>query len=161
MNRLHTIIPALEDLDVSSLKVSFQGGGDSGEIYNVAFLGADGADKYTWPSGEEEVPEPRVTIRVREHIWTEAAFGRTEAPPYFTYKYVDREMGLLEAIETIVYEEITDTNVDWINDYGGQGTWSFEKEDYIWKKNLLIETQYVEAKVAWDKTESITPEEDK
>ena len=149
MNRLQTIIPALEDLDVSSLEVSFQGGGDDGEIYNVAFLGADGADKYAWPSSEEEVPEPRVTIRTREHVWN------FEAPPYFTYKYEDREMGLLEAIETIVYDELTDTDVDWTNGYGGRGTWSFEKKDGSWKKHLWIETQWLEARVAWDKTEDV------
>ncbi|MEC8306980.1 MAG: hypothetical protein VXZ72_03940 [Chlamydiota bacterium] len=144
MKRLHTILSTLEDLGVSSVEVCFQGGGDDGEIYNVQFFDADGADIYA--TFNEDTPEPKVTIRTRDRVWNFEGIS---------YKYEDKEMGLIAAIETIVYDELSDTNVDWICGYGGRGTWSLEKKGASWKKNLWVETHWLESRVAWDTTEVV------
>jgi hypothetical protein len=85
-------------LGVKYVVISFQGGGDSGEIYSV--------DYYNLNSEAMEPPKDMVS-------WTKQTYGDQEK--------TQSDISIDKVIEDIGYRVLDATGMDWYNNDGGQG----------------------------------------
>lgn len=103
MENLRLILPVLREQGIQTVTVSFDGGGDSGSIDNVAFT----------PHENEEA----VKALPVEYMGTSSSFeeGRWQR------EAVLQQSTLHEAIEELTNDYLEETGVDWYNDAGGFG----------------------------------------
>ena len=85
-------------LGVKNVDISFQGGGDSGEIYSVDYVNING-----------EVMEPPKDMI----SWTKQTYGDQEK--------TQADISIDKVIEDIGYRVLDATGMDWYNNDGGQG----------------------------------------
>jgi hypothetical protein len=101
MENLRRILPVLAEHQVETVTVSFDGSGDSGSIQDIAYHPQD-----------DGVSELAI-----EHVHTDRFFDdgawRTVVAP--------KQTTMNEAIETLTYDYLEETNVDWYNNDGGFG----------------------------------------
>lgn len=161
MDRLQSVIAAVEDLKGVKVIVDFAGSGDSGEIHDLSIWDKDDKNVYPWNGHKKHVldpitnqwkvveptydaPEPTITITVYRRVWVPEDNG-------FKTCSEDKEMPLVEAIETIAYDDLSDTNVDWYNNEGGSGVWTLsQRADGAWVKALSIDQNVYSSRNVYD-----------
>jgi hypothetical protein len=95
-------------LGVKYVAISFQGGGDSGEIYSI--------DLYNMNNESIEMPTDMVS-------WTKQVYGdqvKTQS-----------NISIDKALDDIGYRVLDATGMDWYNNEGGQGTITINFEDEL------------------------------
>jgi hypothetical protein len=86
-------------LGVKEVSISFQGGGDSGEIYSI--------DTYNMNNESIPIPDDMVS-------WTKQVYGDQEK--------TQSNISIDKVLDDIGYRVLDATGMDWYNNEGGQGT---------------------------------------
>jgi hypothetical protein len=110
-------------LGVKYVAISFQGGGDSGEIYSI--------DMYNMNNEGMEMPSDMVS-------WTKQVYGdqvKTQS-----------NISIDKALDDIGYRVLDATGMDWYNNEGGQGTMTinFEGELPVIEVGMEINVTHTE-----------------
>lgn len=156
IRRAHTesaIKQALKSLQseaIDRIRVEFSGGGDSGQIDSVQYYTGDQnvtgkyRDTWTYKDGKRvttpaEKTLPTIKDWSREYGWLE-----DEDRYGYTTKLV--EFSVDGVIENHVYRELDGSGVDWYNNEGGQGGYSFsyDEEEDKWTYEFYIDVNYIE-----------------
>lgn len=88
-------------LGVTLADISFQGGGDSGEIYSI--------DLYKGPTHDESMEMPTDMVS-----WTKQIYGDQVK--------LQKNISIGDVLDDIGYRVLDATGMDWYNNEGGQGT---------------------------------------
>jgi hypothetical protein len=86
-------------LGVKEVSISFQGGGDSGEIYSI--------DTYNMNNESIPIPDDMVS-------WTKQVYGEQVK--------TQSNISIDKVLDDIGYRVLDATGMDWYNNEGGQGT---------------------------------------
>jgi hypothetical protein len=86
-------------LGVKEVSISFQGGGDSGEIYSI--------DTYNMNNESIPIPDDMVS-------WTKRVYGEQVK--------TQSNISIDKVLDDIGYRVLDATGMDWYNNEGGQGT---------------------------------------
>lgn len=115
---LEDALSALDALGLSYAEFSFDGAGDSGDIYqsDYGFVTFDGAS-------ERQVGR---TIKLMPNVATIIA------------------RSVQECLEQHVHYCLDDSGIDWYNNCGGFGSYVFYKKDGKWKYDFQINTRYTQ-----------------
>lgn len=100
-------------LGITEVSVNFDGSGDEGSIDNI----------YTVPEVNLEAHSVLIAVRNMDKSFVN---GEWVSPPP---KEIEVTLGT--AIETIVYDWLEDTGIDWYNEEGGFGTWIWKAPDTV------------------------------
>lgn len=145
-------------IPVSRIEVTFQGGGDSGDINSPEFYNSAGAlyvdriepNWHNKPGGItaveglntlfNHVPLPiTLTTSRKRHKYEFTTNGGT------IIEYIDEDentfKSVSEFIEDIVHTEAMDSDYDWYNNDGGGGTWELDLTTGERKFNMYIYEQ--------------------
>ena len=98
------VFDALANAGITSVTVTFNGGGDSGQIEDIR---ADAGDK--------AVALPDIQIEIQHALW-EGKLDRVETP-------------FREAIEQLCFDCLSQEHCGWENNDGGSGDFLFHVED--------------------------------
>lgn len=101
---LARMVPVLKQLGVGAVTVYFDGSGDSGCIESADFFGAE--------RSQIDPPEAQVTIRESSQRFENG---------HWVVSTQEVEQSVATAIESIVDDWLSATNVDWYNNDGGYG----------------------------------------
>lgn len=99
---LQRVLPVLRELGTERVCVSFDGSGDSGSIWDIAF------------TPQLEGAEPVVSIRTSTREFDNATRSWRRIAG-------DEDKSLQEAISELTYDYLEETDVDWYNNDGGYG----------------------------------------
>jgi hypothetical protein len=99
--KLTTILYQLHDMGITGIKVSYDGGGDSGAIDRISFT--------------KEVCKTPEDVNDNIDVWEDESSLGTIFP---------EENGVYKAIEDFAYKILNDVE-DWWNNEGGFGTFAF------------------------------------
>ena len=116
---LEAALTALDILGLSYAEFSFDGAGDSGDIYEAS---------YGYVTFDDALSERRVgrTINLLPNVATTIA------------------RSVQECLEQHVHYCLDDSGVDWYNNCGGFGSYAFYKKDGKWKYDFQINTRYTQ-----------------
>lgn len=132
------IYAALTAHSICELTVSFSGGGDSGDIYDVAFYRLDSDGNKTPVKSDSFINEEISFVAKRVH--NTYANGISSSETVFS----DCEMALGAAIEKMVLDKVSETGVDWYNDDGGSGFFTLDLTKN--EVTLSIDVNYTESR---------------
>lgn len=114
--------------DITSAVVEFDGSGDSGSIESVTFY-----------RGKKILDDVRGTVT----IWQQgAAEFDKEANKWTHGEPVEKPCDIRRALEEHVYDALDRTGVDWYNNDGGFGHWSWSADEGL---EFEVNTRYVES----------------
>lgn len=107
------LLAALRLLNVNQVAVHFSGGGDSGEIEGCSAINAAGA------SVTEE-------LKTQCMNWpkTESHFDHDSSS--WVKQTIETSMTLEKILISVTEDALEDSQLDWYNDAGGQGTFSID-----------------------------------
>jgi hypothetical protein len=110
-------------LGVKFASISFQGGGDSGEIYSI--------DLFNMNSEAMDMPTDMVS-------WTKQVYGDQEK--------TQKDISIGDVLDDVGYRVLDATGMDWYNNEGGQGTVdiNFEGEFPVIDVSMGINVTHVE-----------------
>ena len=97
---------------VSSVMVSFSGSGDSGSIYSVDCLAADHSQVDMVSATALMWPNERSTFNEASSKWEVAV--------------ADLPLSIPEILESVTYDALEQSGVDWYNNDGGQGEFTID-----------------------------------
>lgn len=152
MSNLKKALAILEAAGIDRVEVRFSGGGDSGQIDDVRYFCGEkdvlseyvATRKSAYVDGKWEyvdVPAPKaldtVCVTVVSHMYD------TEKNKYVEVSREEKQSPDA-VIEAHVYAELDACGVDWYNNEGGQGTYTFTLKDGKWTYEFTVEVNYLE-----------------
>jgi hypothetical protein len=160
------VLDQYQKYNVSKIRVEFSGSGDSGQIDCVDYfndkgveVSTDFVDTKVWDKEKREwgapIPathtlEPAGTKIINVYVPEESKEESTEEstlpkPPRMKRVEKEVEVSALEALEDYAYDKISDTGVDWYNNEGGHGEFTFTlNEAKEWSYTLDVSVYYTE-----------------
>ena len=149
----------LGELGVTQITVMFSGGGDSGQIDGIycssgeANVTYDFMEEKRWQGGKFVVvktPKYDIPPVGKKTIWK----GRPdEKTGEWVREEVEVDISIEEAIEEFVYNRLSETDVDWYNNEGGQGEFIFKLgESKQWEFDFEVQTNYRHIEIAYSST---------
>ena len=100
---IKTVFDILRKAGAAKVNIYFDGSGDSGMIEEITVYNAD----------NQKIKVDQTVIYPKEKS--------TWIVNQFIYETEQKEIPILEALETYCYEELEKTNIDWYNNDGGCG----------------------------------------
>lgn len=111
------VLTQLRTLGVSTVEISFSGGGDSGNIDSAYCLDANGK--------RIELPDTKFDWPRRRTVFRNDLNAPPGASPWVTEEYVEK-LTLDKILEALTNDALEDANLDWYNNDGGQGNLSID-----------------------------------
>lgn len=127
---LEDALSALDALGLSYAEFSFDGAGDSGDIYEASYGYVTFDDALSGLSSWESR-----TIKLMPNVATHKIARSVQ-----------------ECLEQHVHYCLDDSGVDWYNNCGGFGSYTFYKKDGKWKYDFQINTRYTQYDCMLDET---------
>lgn len=126
------VMAGLQQIGAKFASVSFSGGGDSGECDDVTII--DTANNSLCAAAK--------TVNV--------VYMKTNAPTWSKREPKIEEVRetLLDAVENLAHMELTNTNVNWYNNDGGDATWELDLKEGT--QQLVVNINYTETKTAYN-----------
>ena len=106
------LLTAFTVLGVTEVVVSFDGSGDSGQIDSTDILGIDKPEEVNITL----IGEPRHVFNRELNAW--------EVTPA-----KDEVFNLIDGVNSVVYDALELSGVDWYNNDGGYGEWTWSQKD--------------------------------
>ncbi|WP_196160856.1 DUF6878 family protein [Reinekea sp. G2M2-21] len=128
-DQLTALLPILRDRGVASVRVEFDGSGDSGSIEDVNFDAPEGFN-------EKEVIDWPNVVKVWDSETRAFKFSETIEPT-----------PLVEIVERVTEDWLESTGVDWYNNDGGYGHFEFDVENA--RYGLDVNVRYTESSVEY------------
>ena len=125
MQNLQILLPIMRQHAITLVTVYFDGSGDDGSIESIEFLPQDHTDDFA------DLPV--------EILTTQSAFD----DGHWVYQTTPEQMTLKDAIETITYDYLEETDTDWVNNDGGFG--NLEIDVSTGTVTLEVNTRYTES----------------
>lgn len=114
-----TLTAQLKMLGADEVYIHFQGGGDSGEVYDIELSRAGTLFK----------ADMKTMV-----AWTKQVYGQQVA--------TQKQVSIYDAIQDIGYRILDATGMDWYNDGGGQGNVVLDLSDEFPKVRVNMEINY-------------------
>lgn len=101
---------------VTQVEVNFDGSGDSGCI------------EYVNIEGPDEKTQDAAVITI--YVYKGTVFN-PETKQWEKRPHQETQVSLKDAIEAIVYDQLNESNVDWYNNDGGFGSWTWDSKNGV------------------------------
>lgn len=168
MSDLKKALIVLEAAGIDRVEVQFSGGGDSGQIdYIGYFRGKEDVTSSYFPTYKTIYKDGKyesVDIPASKLLDTIRAVRSSHMYDFEKRQYVEvfteEDMAPDAVIEAHVYDALDDCGVDYYNNDGGQGKYTFTLEDGKWTYEFYVEVNYVEANMEYMSEGTVGHEED-
>lgn len=126
---------------IDNVSVTFDGGGDSGQIDCIEFYQSGVAVPLT---------DPIVVWTLGKSVFAEGK-GWTQEPP------IEASISIRDAVESHVYEALEMTGVDWCINDGGYGSWKWSAVEGL---DFSVYQRYVKEELEYNSCRPLGEEDD-
>ncbi len=137
MENLRRILPILREGGINTVTVSFNGGGDSGAVEDIAYE-----------------PNQDVKDMPIEHLSTDSYFDEGQ----WRRSVTPQQSTINEVIDALTYDYLEETGIDWCNDDGGFGELIIDVQQGT--VSLEVNVRYTESNTQYDAERDIATGEE-
>jgi hypothetical protein len=126
--QLKRALDAFTEHGINKIEVEFNGSGDSGQIDGMTYYSDEKSVTSRYMSGRERNSEGDYVTRPAERTLPPVDGRAPDA-----------------ILEDFVYQELDASGIDWYNNDGGFGTYTFFLSNGTWRTDFEINVYYVES----------------